>query len=599
MQGSRSSHSFHIPVLGTGFTIDTPLRVARYGLSSVISLGDDILIEQMRKFHCEKEGQPYEEISGRQEDARARRIEAYLSLLDRLVQKQVEVLQASPFEAGSEITRYFELLPDSPLKQAYREMAADDDPEQKLRRQDELRRLAVPGSIDVNIMVNVDRDVYRDGKKLPDEFCTAMAALRGYAKSSLRSSVVLSAGMNRRLYGYVSQFDDFFPDADGFLKKTIVLKVSDYRSAVVQGKFFAKRGLWVSEYRIESGLNCGGHAFATKGLLLGPILEEFRQKKEDLAKQLHALYVKGLGAGGRNSVESAQPLRISVQGGIGTAEENEFLLNHYDVDATGWATPFLLVPEATNVDDEQLAKLAAATDRDVYLSDSSPFGVPFWNLRNSASEDARRKRIEDGTPGDPCKKGYLRFNTEFTEIPICAASRTYQDLRLKRLSEEELTPAQVSALRRQTLGKSCICHGLAGGATVKHGIEPDATPAVCPGPNIVNFPRIYSLEEMVGHIYGRLRLLTNPDRPHMFIREIRLYVEYFEHEVERLSLGLFSCTPAYFREFKENLLRGIEYYRDLAEHLAGEVRDLFLEELEALQKVIESDLPSTATPGHR
>ena len=40
-------HSFHIPVMGTGFTIDTPLKVARYGISSVISLVDDVLIEQV------------------------------------------------------------------------------------------------------------------------------------------------------------------------------------------------------------------------------------------------------------------------------------------------------------------------------------------------------------------------------------------------------------------------------------------------------------------------------------------------------------------------------------------------------------------------
>ena len=51
---------------------------------------------------------------------------------------------------------------------------------------------------------------------------------------------------------------------------------------MIQGNFLAKKGLWVSEYRIESGLNCGGHAFATDGFLLGPILEEFHQKKEQL-----------------------------------------------------------------------------------------------------------------------------------------------------------------------------------------------------------------------------------------------------------------------------------------------------------------------------
>ena len=31
--------------VGTGFTIDTPLKVARYGISSVVSLVDDVLIE--------------------------------------------------------------------------------------------------------------------------------------------------------------------------------------------------------------------------------------------------------------------------------------------------------------------------------------------------------------------------------------------------------------------------------------------------------------------------------------------------------------------------------------------------------------------------
>ena len=106
-------HTFFIPVMGTGFTIDTPIHIAKYGISSVISLVDDVLIEQVRKVHCKKWGEPYEEIKNRDEDARARRITAYLNLVDRLVQKQVEELQASPFQEGSEITRYYEMLPRS------------------------------------------------------------------------------------------------------------------------------------------------------------------------------------------------------------------------------------------------------------------------------------------------------------------------------------------------------------------------------------------------------------------------------------------------------------------------------------------------------
>ena len=138
----------------------------------------------------------------------------------------------------------------------------------------------VPGSIDVNIMTKLDKENYRKTEKLPVEFNDAHAALRGFAQSKLKSSLVLSAGMNPRLYSYIEQFDDFYPDKNGNLKKKVIFKVSDYRSALIQGKFLAKKGIWVSEYRIESGLNCGGHAFASDGSLMGPIFEEFKNNRK-------------------------------------------------------------------------------------------------------------------------------------------------------------------------------------------------------------------------------------------------------------------------------------------------------------------------------
>jgi hypothetical protein len=115
-------HTFNIPVMGTGFTIDTPLKAARYGITSVISLVDDALIEQMREYHSRTHGEPFEPIESDEDDARARRITAYLNLLDRLIRRQVEKLQQSPFEPGSEITRYYSLLPQGPLKSLYRDM---------------------------------------------------------------------------------------------------------------------------------------------------------------------------------------------------------------------------------------------------------------------------------------------------------------------------------------------------------------------------------------------------------------------------------------------------------------------------------------------
>ncbi len=67
-------HKFYIPVMGTGFTIDTPLKVARYGISSVVSLVDDVLIEQMRKRLTRDSGQDYEEIDSNEEDSTTSRL---------------------------------------------------------------------------------------------------------------------------------------------------------------------------------------------------------------------------------------------------------------------------------------------------------------------------------------------------------------------------------------------------------------------------------------------------------------------------------------------------------------------------------------------
>jgi hypothetical protein len=582
--------------MGTGFTIDTPLKIARYGISSVISLVDDVLIEQVRRYHCERQGESFEPIADREEDARARRITAYLDLVDRLVRRQVEGLQSTAFEEGSEITRYFRMLPDSEPKRAYEEMLAEPDPVEKARRQAQLRPLAVPGSIDVNIMTKLDGDAYRNGEKLPQEFAGAMSALRGYARSTLSSAIIFSAGINQRLYRYAAAFEDFFPDAHGRFKKEIVLKVSDFHSAEVQGKFFAKRGLWVSEYRIESGLNCGGHAFATEGHLLGPVLEEFKQKKQALIETLGAIYVKALGGLGRPAVAAPSQARVTVQGGIGSADEHEFLLKYYRLDGAGWGTPFLLVPEATNVDPAQMERLLALEPGDVYLSDCSPLGVPFWNLRTSASEENRRRRNQAGKPGSPCPKGFASFNTEFTPVPICLSSRAYIRRKLAQLAGQGLAEEQLPLAEESVLEKSCLCHDLAGGATLNYGIDPQATSAVCCGPNIVNFSRIASLEEMVGHIYGRLCLVANKDRPHMFVQELRLYVEQLQKEARRFSDGLSRRPQAYFKSFKENLIAGVDYYRDLARQLLDEQHERFLGELENLRLEIERLLPPSLVP---
>src|SRR5688572_12548330 len=106
--------------MGLGYTIDTPLKVARFGISSVVSIIEDELVERMRKLHCEKEGVEYLPIGKDDPDYRANRITAYLNLLNTVVERQIVKLKSESFKAGNEILKYFELLPDySPVKSRF------------------------------------------------------------------------------------------------------------------------------------------------------------------------------------------------------------------------------------------------------------------------------------------------------------------------------------------------------------------------------------------------------------------------------------------------------------------------------------------------
>lgn len=557
------SHTFHIPVLGLAYSVDTPVKVARYGISSVVSIVDDMLIERMRQFYTEKRDEIFVPIDPKEIDSRSKRITAYLNLIKKIVDEQFENLKNQAFEKGSDLVRYFDLLPNSsPLKDKYLQMLSKQDSTAVLAMQQELRNEIQKGEIQVNIMAKVDRmNPNTNGEQLSD----SLMALKGFADSEVNSAVVLSAGMNPRLYSYLENFLDFLPNQCGNFKKSIILKVSDFRSALIQAKFLAKKGLWVSEFRIESGLNCGGHAFATEGYLLGPILEEFKSKKQEMSDELHGMYSKAILEKGI-SLSKAPSMKISVQGGIGTADENEFLLKHYQLDATGWGSPFLLVPEATNVDGETLELLSTACKDDFYISSSSPLGIPFNNFRKSTSEKQRLERIAKGRPGSPCVKKFLSTNTEFTEQAICTASREYQNLKIKQLEIEGLKPEEFQTRFNEITEKICLCEGLASPAYLKNGIikpKESTAVAICPGPNIAYFSGKFSLDEMVSHIYGKLNLLNDLDRPNLFVNELNLYVEYLKKDISKHLQDMSDKKAKYVSKFKEQLQVGIDYYKQL------------------------------------
>ncbi|WP_461790570.1 hypothetical protein [Pedobacter sp.] len=559
-------HKFHIPVLGLGFSIDTPLKVARYGISSVVSIVDDDLTERMRKYHSQLNGISFHPIAKTEERFRTKRITAYLNLLHDLVDQQFENLKRQDFVPGSDLCRYFELLPHtSQLRQGYELMMEYPEGESKKIFRQLLRSKMIKGSIDVNIMAKVDKLNFVKGKYLGDDQTDALAALKGFAESKLEGAVVLSAGMNPKLYSFIERFKEFFPNEKGEFNKRIILKVSDFRSALIQSKFLAKKGLWVSEFRIESGLNCGGHAFATDGFLLGPILEDFKFNRSAMQAELFSLYENALQQK-QLAVNKLPQQKITVQGGIGTADENQFLLKHYQLDATGWGSPFLLVPEVTNVDEQTLNQLAGANQDDYYLSNSSPLGVLFNNFRHASIEKLRLKRIADGKPGSPCTKKYLCNNTEFTAEPICTASKKYQQLKIKELNAASLTPTAYNERFAQITEKVCLCEGLCTSTYIKtQQLKPKESTAVaiCPGPNLAFFNSVYSLDEMVNHIYGNADLLAQIDRPHVFINELNLYIDYLNTQVKLYLKEVNDKKIKYLNSFKLQLEQGVSYYKNL------------------------------------
>ncbi|MFP9099613.1 hypothetical protein ACLI09_11200 [Flavobacterium sp. RHBU_24] len=588
-------HTFHIPVMGLAYTIDSPIRVAHYGIDSVISIVDDELMEKMNAFYSKKFGLPYREVTKKMHDYRAERITSYLNLVDNIVKRKYREFCNELATNRQALYDFIAMLPQaSAVKQALQFYAASP-----FDKAGEIRSFVAkhlhPGAIDVNIMTKVDRANYAKNSALPAEFNDAHAALRGFANSNLSSSLVLSAGMNPSLYNYIGEFSDFLPDTNSQLKKKVTLKVSDFRSALVQGSFLAKKGVWVSEYRIESGLNCGGHAFATDGLLLGPILEEFKHRKAELVTTTHQLMVKALTLKEMPFPEKPLTVKITVQGGVGTAGEHEFLLQQYNTDAVGWGSPFLLVPQATATDAVTRTLLATATEAHFYRSAISPLGIPFNTVTGTTNEHIKNSRIAHNKAGSSCPKKLLALSTEYDDQGICTASRKYQQLKLGELElyRDSISAQEFKQKQEAITVKSCLCVGLANTAYLENEIPIKGEAqgvVICPGPNLAYFDKEVSLKDMVRHIYGYTSVLAKGYRPNLFIKELQLYVDYFAKEVNDTAQEISKARLKKWAAFRANLFEGIAYYNNLFanNNFFEKGRQDILDKLEYYKDALES-----------
>ena len=562
--------------MGTAFTADSPLKVAHYGINTVVALADDVLLERLRKHYSELYNIYYSEINNNTKDYRADRITSYLNLVHDIVSKKYDEFVFTTKEKFEDIKKYYSMLPErSEVKKEFNKIISESFSFEDLSKW--LKDNLSMGSIDVNIMTKVDKVNYFKKDKLPSEFNDAHAGLRGYARSNLASSVIFSAGMNPRLYGYISNFNDFFPLQNGYIKKKIILKVSDFRSAVIQGKFLAKKGLWVSEYRIESGLNCGGHAFATDGYLMGPILAEFRDKRQELIDEIYSVCKSALQTSGKIVPDNQLSVKITAQGGVATSEEHNFLIDHYNLDVVGWGTPFLLVPEATTVDSKTRKQLQQAKEKDLYLSNISPLGVPFNTLKNSTKDIEKFEKIKEGRPGSPCPRKFLALSNEYGTEGVCTASRLFQKNKIEELGmSEDITE------------KACLCMGLAATAVINYDVNTRESKGVsiCPGPNMAYFSKELTLSEMANHIYNDADGVVRSDRPNMFVNELSMYLKLLSEKIEEHKLSWGRASEKKLTNFADNLNNGIDYYFEMFNNVDNTFNDIKKSVLDSLDSAM-------------
>ena len=82
-----------------------------------------------------------------------------------------------------------------------------------------------------------------------------------------------------------------------------------------------------------------------------------------------------------------------------------------------------------------------------------------------------------------------------------------------------------------------------------------------------------TLKEMVDHIYGKINVIKRKDRPHMFIKELMIYIDYLKNKMEETSSPWTEKQQEYFITFRNNLDNGIQYYKELFSRVKISIQD--------------------------
>ena len=162
----------------------------------------------------------------------------------------------------------------------------------------------------------------------------------------------------------------------------------------------------------------------------------------------------------------------------------------------------------------------------------------------------------------------MALSKEYDAKGTCSASKKYQDLKLDELElqKEALSPEIFQKKKNSITEKACLCVGLANASYLENDIKIKGQAQgviICPGPNMAYFDHEVSLSEMVKHIYGKASVMKAENRPNLYVKELKMYLDYLKNEIECVSDEITAGQIKKWHAFKNNLMIGIGYYEDL------------------------------------
>jgi hypothetical protein len=96
---------------------------------------------------------------------------------------------------------------------------------------------------------------------------------------------------------------------------------------------------------------------------------------------------------------------------------------------------------------------------------------------------------------------------------------------------------------------------------------------------------------MVSHIYGKANVITQAKRPHMFIKELGMYVDHFKEKVESIEWPLNKNEIKFIKTYEANMRDGISYYKDLFSNCKKSFQNIktnILDDLKRLENEFEN-----------